>query len=298
VPAVRHALNGVSKRIYQTVRWRGLDRPKILMIVGCQRSGSALLSRILDADRDCRVFAELSVLSGLGKEGVRLNPLPDVAAVLSRVPAPLVVLQPLVETQRVRTLLNYFPNSKALFMYQGYADVASADLRNFGPRAAIDNLRPIAQGSTHDWRSSGATPAVREEIRRFFSDSMSPDDAAALFWFARNHLYQDLELAGHSEVMLCRYEDLAARPSTVVERIYDFVGVTCPEDTVQAPLVDASPAGRGKGLALLPEVRALCEQLQARLDTQYQLQSQLPAPEATGLPQITSLSPAFDRSLS
>lgn len=267
------------------------------MIVGCQRSGSALLSRLLDADRDCRVFGELSVLSGLGKEGVRLNPLPDVAAVLSRVPAPLVVLQPLVETQRVRTLLNYFPSSKALFMYQGYADVASADLRNFGPRAAIDNLRPIAQGRTHDWRSSGATAAVREDVKRFFSESMSPDDAAALFWFARNHLYQDLELAGHSEVMLCRYEHLAAEPLAVVERIYDFAGVTCP-DPAQVPPIDASPAGKGKGLTLLPEVRALCEQLEARLDAQYELQSQLPAPESSGLPQITSLSPAFDRSLS
>lgn len=297
VPAVRNALNGVSKRIYQTVRWRGLERPKILMIVGCRRSGSALLSRLFDADRDCRVFGELSVLSGLGKEGVRLNPLPDVAAVLSRVPAPLVVLQPLVETQRVRTLLNYFPNSKALFTYQGYADVAGADLRNFGPRTAIDNLRPIAKGSTHDWRSSGATPAVREQVARFFSESMSPDDAAALFWFARNHLYQDLELAGHSEVMLCRYEHLAAEPSAVAERIYNFAGVTCP-DPAQAPQADASPVGKGKGLTLLPEVRALCEQLQAQLDAQYELQSELPAPEAPGLTQVTSLSPAFDRSLS
>jgi hypothetical protein len=34
---------------------------------------------------------------------------------------------------------------------------------------------------------------------------------------------------------------------------------------------------KGKRLELLPEVRALCEQLQARLDAQYELQSKMPA---------------------
>jgi hypothetical protein len=97
--------------------------------------------------------------------------------------------------------------------------------------------------------------------------------------------------------MLCRYEHLAAEPSAVVQRIYDFAGVTCPDPT-PAPQVDASPVGKVKGLTLLPEVRALCEQLQAHLDAQYELQSKLPAPEAPDLTQMTSLSPAFDRSLS
>src|SRR5687767_1563614 len=132
LPRMRTALSKrvgrVSKHVYQSIRWRALDRPKLLMIVGCQRSGTTLMSLLFDADRDCRVFGEFSALSCVGKDGIRLNPLPDVAAVLSRVPAPLVVMKPLVETQRVRTLLSYFPNSKALFMYRRYADVASSDL--------------------------------------------------------------------------------------------------------------------------------------------------------------------------
>jgi hypothetical protein len=280
LPRIQNALTKrarrLSKRLYQSIRWRGLDRPKVLMIVGCQRSGTTLMSRLFDADRDCRVFGEFSVLSSVGKDGIRLNPLPDVAAVLSRVPAPLVVVKPLVETQRVRTLLNYFPGAKALFMYRGYADVASSDLRKFGPRNAIDNIRPIALGNTHDWRSAGATPAVRERIARFFSESMNPNDAAALFWFARNQLYYDLELAGHSEVMLCRYEQLAADPQAVMRRIYDFAGAVCP-DLSHTRQVHSGSVSKGRNLELLPEVRALCEQLQARLDAQYELQSRMPA---------------------
>jgi hypothetical protein len=284
IPRIKNALSKrarlVSKHVYQSVRWRGLDRPKILMIVGCQRSGTTLMSRLFDGDRDCRVFGEFSALSAVGKDGIRLNPLPDVAAVVSRVPAPLVVMKPLVETQRVRTLLNYFPNAKGLFMYRRYADVASSDLKKFGERNAIDNIRPIALGDTHNWRSAGASAAVRAKIAHFFSDDMNPNDAAALFWFARNQLYYDLELASHSEVMLCRYEHLATDPSAVLQRVYEFVGVACP-DLTHTRQVYSSSVSKGKSLELLPEVRELCEQLQARLDAQYELQSKMPAPAGT-----------------
>lgn len=280
LPRIKNALSKrarlVSKHVYQSVRWRTLDRPKVLMIVGCQRSGTTLMSRLFDADRDCRVFGEFSVLSAVGKDGIRLNPLPDVAAVISRVPAPLVVMKPLVETQRIRTLLNYFPNAKALFMYRRYTDVASSDLRKFGLRNAIDNIRPIANGDTHNWRSAGATPLVREHIARFFSESMNPNDAAALFWYARNQLYYDLELAGHDAVMLCRYEHLAMDPAALMRKVYDFADVQCP-DLSHTRQVHSGSVSKGKSLELLPEVRALCEQLQARLDAQYEAQSRRPA---------------------
>lgn len=280
LPRIQHALSKrcrrVSKRVYQSIRWRTLDRPKVLLIVGCQRSGTTLMARLFDEDRDCRVFNEYSALSSVGNGRIRLNPLPDVAAVLSRVPAPLVVAKPLVETQRVRTLLNYFPNAKALFMYRRYTDVASSDLRKFGQRNAIENIRPIATGNTHNWRSAGATQAVRDQIARFFSDTMNPNDAAALFWYARNQLYFDLELAKHSDALLCRYEHLVAEPALVMRRIYDFVGVPCP-DLSHTQQVHSASVTKGKNLELLPEVRQMCEQLQARLDAQYELQSRRPA---------------------
>ena len=273
--ALRKRLRRYSKHMYQSVRWRSLARPRVLLIVGCQRSGSTHIGRWFDADPDCRVFSEFSVLTSVGKDGIRFNPLPDVAAILSRVPAPLVVARPLVETQRIRTLLNYFPGAKALFLYRRCIDVASSDLRKFGPRNAIDNLRPIASGNTHDWRSAGATPAVREQVVRFFSESMNPSDAAALFWYARNQLYFDLELAKHSETLLCRYEHLTAEPVAVMSRIYDFCDVACP-DLAHLREARSSPVTKMK-LDLSPPVRALCEQLQARLDAQYELQSRRPA---------------------
>ena len=270
--AVTNRLRRASKYLYQRVRWRAIGTPKLLFIVGCQRSGTTLMTGLFDADRDCRVFKEFSALSSMDRNGIRLNPLPDVAAIIGRVRAPLVVAKPLVETQRVRSLLNYFSGSRALFMYRRYADVASSDLVKFGPRNAIDNIRPIASGDPHNWRSAGVSASVRDCIGALFSETMNPNDAAALFWFARNRLYYDLDLPARSEVMLCRYEHLATDPAGVMRKIYQFVDLPCP-DLGHTAQVHSTSVSKGRHLELSPEVRSLCEDLQARLDAQYEAQS-------------------------
>jgi hypothetical protein len=266
--AVGKRLRRASKHIYQTVRWRALDRPRMLFIVGCQRSGTTLMTRLFDADLNCRVFGEYSELSSSDAElGLRLNPLPDVAAIVNRVRAPLVVAKPLVETQNVRKLLDYFPHSRALFMYRRYEDVARSDIAKFGVRNAVANIRPIAAGDAHNWRSAGASAAVRELTRKFYSESMSPNDAAALFWLARNQLFFDLDLAHDPAVLLCQYDHLTQHPAEFMSRIYRFVGVDCP-DVLRVAEVRAPAAA--KRLELSDGVREQCERLLTRLDAHFQ----------------------------
>jgi hypothetical protein len=61
-----------------------------------------------------------------------------------------------------------------------------------------------------------------------------------------------------------------------MRRIYSFAGVHCP-DLSHTQQVHSASVTKGKNLELLPEVRVLCEQLQARLDAQYELQLRMPA---------------------
>lgn len=268
--ALSKRIRKASKLVYQTARWRSIDRPKILFIVGCMRSGTTLMTRLFDADLGCRVFGEFSELSSADKvHGIRLNPLPDVAGVLQRVRAPLVVAKPLVETQNVRTLLNYFAGSKALFMYRRYVEVALSDLAKFGQGNGVDNIRPIAEGCAHNWRSEGASPAVRALIRKLYSPQMRPHDAAALFWYARNQLFFDLDLQSSSTVMLCQYERLVRQPLEVMREIYDLLEVPCPDLSRTTAQVHASSIRKSAALDLSPEVRAVCDELQQRLDAHH-----------------------------
>ena len=287
LPRIRAAISKrmhiVSKRAYQAARWRNIGSPHVLFIVGCQRSGTTLMIRLFDADINCRVFGEFSPLSSADKAArIRLNPLPDVAAVINRVRVPLVVVKPLVETQNVRALLDYFPGSKALFMYRNYADVAQSDLAKFGARNGIHNIRPIAAGDADNWRSEGASREVREVIRRFYSEQMNQNDAAGLFWYARNRLFFDLDLARCPDVMLCRYEHLTSEPAAVMRRIYECIDapVTSPSRTEQ---VHSSSVRKGASLVFSPEVRALCGELQTQLDEHYLQHSPLQG-DAPGRP--------------
>jgi hypothetical protein len=267
--AVSKRIRLASKHIYQTIRGRAQDQPRVLFIVGCQRSGTTMMLRLFDEDLNCRGFNDSSELSsGDTNSGLRWNPLPDVAAVINRVPARLVVAKALVETQNVRKLLDYFPLSKALFIYRRrYADVALSDMAKFGARNGVYNLRPIAAGDPHNWRSEGASRSVQELAARLWSEEMNANDAAALFWYARNQLFFDLDLANHPAVLLCQYEYLTQHPAAFMRRIYDFVGVA-PPDVLKTAQV--RPPGAEKVLELSPEVRLLCQQLQARLDAHFQ----------------------------
>ncbi len=267
--AVSKRLRLASKHIYHTIRRRPHDRRRALFIVGCQRSGTTMMLRLFDADFNCRGFNDFSELTSADTTtGVRWNPLPDVAAVFSRIPAPLIVAKALVETQNVRKLLDYFPYAKALFIYRRrYADVASSDMAKFGARNGVDNLRPIAAADPHNWRSEGASRCVQELVAGLWSEEMNPHDAAALFWYARNQLFFDLDLANHPAVMLCQYEHLTQHPAAFMRRIYDFVGIDPPEVLKTG---EVRPPGKEKVLELSREVRLLCDQLQARLDAHFQ----------------------------
>lgn len=268
--ALRKRLRSASKLVYQRASRRRVDQPQILFIVGCMRSGTTLMTRLFDEDLGCRVFGEFSELSSADAlHGIRLNALPNVAAVIGRVRAPLVVAKPLVETQNVRTLLDYFRGSNALFMYRRFAEVALSDLAKFGSHNGVDNLRPIAEGCADNWRSEGASPAVRALIRKFYSPQMRSQDAAALFWYARNQLFFDLELQSSPRVMLCQYERLVAQPLEVMREIYHVLGAPCPDLTKTTAQV-RTPSGKRKSvLDLSPEVRTLCEELQERLDAHH-----------------------------
>jgi hypothetical protein len=152
-------------------------------------------------------------------------------------------------------------------MYRRCADVAHSDLAKFGVRNGIDNLRPLALGDPHNWRSAGATAAVRELAARFYSPEMNPHDAAALFWLARNQLFFDLDLAHDPTVLLCQYEYLTHHPAAALQRIYRFAGVPGP---AALRIGEVRPADiAGTHLELSPAIREVCEQLQARLDAQF-----------------------------
>jgi hypothetical protein len=93
---------------------------------------------------------------------------------------------------------------------------------------------------------------------------MSPYDAAAMFWWARNRLFFDLGLDKRPDVLLCEYEALVAAPRQVMRSIYESCGLDPPaRDTTRR--IHSKARDRGSSSVIGAEVKALCEELHARL---------------------------------
>jgi hypothetical protein len=239
----------------------------VLVVLGCQRSGTTLMTEILGADPAAKVYPEHSSLSASDRRNhLRLGSYAATALRVARSRHPLVVLKPLVESQRAAELLDALPCARGLWMFRHYADVAHSNLARFGRNNGVRNLRSIVTRRPDDWRSEGVSEAVAKVATHHFSDAMSPWDAAAVFWWARNALFFEQALDRRQDVRICRYEELVAEPERVVRAVYDFAGIAYPGNHVLDGITDRS-VGNGRKIELSRDVRELCDAMLARLES-------------------------------
>ena len=211
-------------------------------------------------------YGEASKLSYMESDRrLRLRPLADIKNELERDRASLIVLKPLVESQNTTTLLHEFENSKAVWIYRHFKDVASSNIGRFGQANSINDLRPMVENHPDNWRSEKLSKESRALVQKHFSGRMNPQDAAVLFWIVRNRIYFEMELDTHADVLLCRYEDLTRNPSQVMQQIYEFVGQEYPGDEIVSDTHTKS-ISKGAGVVLTAEIESIAAELLESLD--------------------------------
>jgi hypothetical protein len=263
----------IWKNIYQFTKIRKIsDQKTILFIFGCQRSGTTLLTEIFERDFDnTKVYEEFSRLSSADKKHhIRLNALHLVKAQIDKDRPALVILKPLVESQNAVKLLDYFKNSKALWVYRHYGDVTLSNLEKWGLKNGINNLRPIVDGQSQNWRSENVSDYTKQIVRTHFSEDMNPYDAAALFWYARNSLFFQMNLDANKNVMICKYDNLINNPLKTMRTIYAFAGHVYPLAKIPLNIYSES-IGRGKNIKLSPDIEILCDEMLNKLDLAHKL---------------------------
>jgi len=259
-------LRRIAKQPYHFVCRTRSSATRILFILGCQRSGTTLLTRIFDRDWQTRVYNEMSTLSSRDEpKQLRLNPLPEVAATFDGDRAGLIVAKPLVESQNAVELLNGIDNSRAIWLYRYYEDVAASYVEKWGPGHSMRDLQSIVDAVPYDWRYEKVSDELREFVMRHFDEEMNPYDASALYWLVRNQIYFDLALANDARVLICQYEKLATDPLAAMERVYDFLGIRFPGPRIVAE-VHTDAIRRPDDVPISEEVRRRCMSMMARLD--------------------------------
>jgi len=224
-------------------------------------------------DMHTKLFGEFSELSSNDRRfGIRLNSLELVEKEFSKVKASFIVTKPLVESQNILQLLDYFPNSKAVWMFRNYRGVALSNTKHFGIHNGIADLEPIVNHEPNNWRSEKVSRHVQEIISKYFSEEMNPHDAAVLFWFARNSLYFDLELYKDPRVLLCSYEHFVLEPEKNVQKVYRHIGRVYPKKNITTA-VHSNSRKNGRDIELTPEIEDLAQDLQDKLEAAYRAQT-------------------------
>ena len=245
---------------------RHTDQTTVVLLLGIQRSGTSLMYWVFERDLGVKVYREASELSSLDQvERIRLNPLPSVREQVERHRLPMIVMKPLVESQRANELLAAFPRAKVLWAYRHYQDVAASNLKAFGPANGISDLQPLLRDDPGNWRSQHSSAETRRTIRDLYTPDMNPHDAAALFWWARMQLFFEQGLDTNPNVLLSRYEDLVTNPPQTMRRVYAFLERPYPGDHI-AKDVNAQSVGKGRVTRLSPIVDELCGDMLTRLD--------------------------------
>ena len=253
------------KRIRQFLRFRPGQPKTVLFIVGCQRSGTSLLHHLFRLDPNSVTYDEISPLSSLDPKGLRLGPRAEVVRCITADRAPFVVTKPLVESQNLSALLSWFPETRAIWVWRHYGDVALSNIEFFGPDNGNRDLAPILADDPEDWRSQHLEPDARTLLREAWHDGLSPQDAAALFWWARNSLLFSMDGHPDPRVGICRYEDLLADPTTVMRQAYDHVGRRFPGPRIVRDVIPTPRRGQ-RNIHLDTKVQEMCEEMLTRLD--------------------------------
>lgn len=253
----------MKKVVYQKMRYsKGYS--KCLLIVGCQRSGTTLISNVFNKIDYCRVFGEFSSLSNQDLERIRLNPFSDILKTFNYTHSPLIVCKPLVESQHTLNLLANIPNSRALWVFRHFKDVALSDVQKFKNNAGRGNLYPIIENKSNNWRNEEVTASTRHLIKELYSDRLSALECACLFWYSRNILYFDQVLQDQKDVYIWEYDDFVTTPLIYLNELLTSMKLP-PQSIKTVSNVYRSSMNSARNAKINKDIHNLCEELYLRL---------------------------------
>jgi hypothetical protein len=262
-PLFRRRMLALAKRLARSVVRARRDERRVVLIFGCQRSGTTMLQQTF-LDRSWRVLIleehdRHLVGPGAGPEETTWQEYSTVMGRIRRLPFEVVAAKPLVESASATALMDAAGTVKAIWMLRPYPDVARSNVSKFGLDNPYRDLQPIRSRDATDWRYKGMTEETWQTVNAFLNRKLTPLDAAALFWWTRNQLYFDQRLWEDDRIRILRYERACDQPVEVIRSLSDYIGLALPAGSI-APRVRTRPLPT-EATELDPEVDRLCKKL-------------------------------------
>jgi hypothetical protein len=239
-----------------------------VFVVGVQRSGTNMLVRGLERSPEFEVRNEND---GEAFERFLLRPDPVVRGIVERSGQRYVLFKPLCDSHRIGSVLDELGTpspGRAIWAYRDVRGRVRSAVQKFGS-ANLDALRRIAAGEGETmWQAGGLGSDRLELIRSFDYEAMTPESAAALFWYVRNALYFDLGLDTRPDVVLASYRATVAGPERAMRAL--CVALDFGYQPALIAHIDARSSRPARPPELDPRIADLCGGLEARLDATYE----------------------------
>ena len=260
-PPFRRRVRALVKQSTRSIVRARPDERRVVLIFGCQRSGTTMLQQTF-LDRSWRVLIleeHDRRLVGPGPEETTWQDYSTVLGRIRRLPFEVVAAKPLVESASATELMDAAGPVKAVWMLRRYPEVAQSNVSRFGVDNPYRDLEPIRSRDVLDWRYRGVTEETWETVTALSKRRLTPFDAAALFWWTRNQLYFDQRLWEDDRIRILRYERACNQPDEVIRSLSDHIGLALPLGSI-APRVRARPFP-SETRELDPDVERLCRKL-------------------------------------
>lgn len=240
-------------------------KKNILFIFGVQRSGTTITIDFLMKLFGVKGYHEFSPLTEDGDEGLRFLSIDVVKKRINENQEPFVLAKPLVESQKADELLEYFPNSKGIWMYRNYRDVVSSFHKKFGENVGEHHIDLIIRNVSNNWRAERIPNHLRQLAVDFNKKGMTNYDATALYWYIRNMLFFEYEFENIPTLKLLKYEYFMNNYRLVIKKICELWRYTyeLPEDDF---VFRTDSIKKGKDVEINPEIDKLCQEVSKRLD--------------------------------
>lgn len=202
---------------------------KPIFVLGSQRSGTNMLMKLLDRIPCTRTYNEdnyHAFLKSPISEKMRLRPWPVILNLLKS-PAKLTIFKSIKDSQLAIELLSTFPDSKIIWIYRDFKDVADSASKKWQGTAQRHIIRHIAEKGDdwNRWYCQNISKEDREFIKSRYHDKISELECAILKWYLRNRLFFQLNLQSNDHVLLINYSSLIQNPDKHLVLIQKFLNL-------------------------------------------------------------------------
>jgi len=208
--------------------WRAWLRPSAetqpIFVLGCQRSGTTALARMLGLASEVRRYEEGDPAYFMLEDAPRLLDLEMVATRLGAERNRFTLIKPLCESQRANELLDRFPHAQIVWIFRHYSTCIASHVRYYrAQHHAVQYVQDIVNPAVNSWKCVGLSMEARARLADYQHVQLTPESAYAIYWLARNLHYFKMIRSGR--VHLVNYEKLIEASQTQSKQIFEALGV-------------------------------------------------------------------------